>query len=174
VRLTFSYDLSETDVVQGTLALLRSYRPALMWMATVLVGLLLIQLVAVGAKGFPSAMVRSFIFNAATLIGGGVAFAVFYRFYVVPKGCRRRMEQNPFLYRGITMDADEHGISFRNAKTASNWQWGDLWGFREAEDVFLICPSKTFNLVVPKRALSGTDGETFRQLIESRLERRSR
>jgi hypothetical protein len=69
------------------------------------------------------------------------------------------------------MTADDQGIAFRNTKTSSQWQWSELLGFRETGHVILICRSKSFCHAVPKRVLSGAEGDAIRSLISAKLKR---
>jgi hypothetical protein len=171
--VTFEYDLNADDLIHGTLTQMRFLRRWMIGFAIFLVANWLLDFAFIAIAHFPPHKAEDLAIQIATTVIGLAVVSLLMWFLLLPWLLRKRVRENPFLFSGIVMKLDDNGISFRNAKTASDWQWSDLVGFRESTHVFLICSSKTFGHIVPKRLLSSADGDALRAAVESKLKRLS-
>jgi hypothetical protein len=115
------------------------------------------------------------IFIIAIMAIGSLAFGflmtTFMRFLLLPWRYSTLYRQNPFFYREIEVSIADDGIAFASPKTSSRWQWPDFTGFKESRALFLLCPSKSYSIILPKRILAMEQQDEIRKLLTGKLRR---
>jgi hypothetical protein len=124
------------------------------------------------SQGLPATVERA-AFLLATSAAAGLAFAlimgVFWWFVLLPGHMAVLARNNARLYGVTTCDADEDGIRFQGPHSVSTYAWGDLHGFKQSRDVFLIRLSKSLAVPIPKRELSAEQITVFGELCARKL-----
>ncbi|HWR34280.1 MAG TPA: YcxB family protein [Clostridia bacterium] len=80
---------------------------------------------------------------------------------------RKQAEQ----FRGMKLIVDDEAIRFRSEGRNLALPWPALRRFRESETLFVLYPSGGF-LAIPKRALSESQVEQFRQALVEKVSQR--
>ena len=170
--MTVKFDLTESELREGNSLQMRLWRRALIFTVIILVTLFAIDAYFYFVRCCAHVdIARKLITHIGEGLGLGVGYYLLLRFILVPRMCRKRFRENPLFYTGLTINLDEDGLRYNGRNTQSAWQWSDLVGYRENDNIFLLCLSKTFAYVVPKRLFPGPDAEKLRQLLDIKLKR---
>jgi hypothetical protein len=101
----------------------------------------------------------------------GVVMTAIHWFVLLPFRAWRLHRQNPMLFGDSEFSAVGDGFTIRSPKTTTEVAWGDVQGFKEDRDVFLLMLSRSVGLVVAKAGVAAAELAAMRDLLAGKLRR---
>lgn len=95
------------------------------------------------------------------------------RFVLYPSWVRKDFANHPNFSRERILRADEGGLTWSSEVDRSETKWQAFSRFQETENLFVIYLGERSAEAVPKRALSATQLNEFRQLLLKKLPQQS-
>ena len=163
--MELTYDLTQKDFYDSFVAH-RGRSPLLKWSYRLLFGLMFL-LPAIGLAALAT--------DPQTKRGSVVPFFAFTAFWAVfiwgiPRlSARTQFLQQPAAQGSRSMTLDASGIHWRWKGGQADVEWTNFIRFLESKTVFLLYTSPACFTIIPKRAFTPGQTESFRDLVQGKL-----
>jgi hypothetical protein len=163
--MEISYQLTEDDYRQGYKAFRRRTKFSL-WASRF--GYVCFFLILATAL-FVSIFGPDRSFPNLALLWGFVAFWIWCIWYAPRRVARKMISGSPSASLPYTVDLSEDGLYFLSSASESRLTWDLITGWAEADRVFAVFPSPLSFLPIPKRAMTDSQQNELRTLLQNKV-----